>query len=162
MEHNVSTERPRGLEIQSMETQNQSLLSKWLFKLINEDELWQTIIRKKYLTNQTIGMVLRKPWNSHFWARLIMVKLSLLRFGSFHLNNGKHIGFWEDKWLGNHSFQQKYPSLYNIARRKSDTVETILSRTPLNVSFCRYITGNNLVLWNDLVLQVMDVHLNNK
>jgi hypothetical protein len=34
----------------AIEIQNQCLLSKWLFKLINEEGLWQTILRKKYLT----------------------------------------------------------------------------------------------------------------
>jgi hypothetical protein len=33
----------------------QVLLSKWLFKLMNEDGQWQQILRKKYLTNQTLG-----------------------------------------------------------------------------------------------------------
>jgi hypothetical protein len=32
-----------------------------LFKLINEEGLWQTILRNKYLTTQTIGKVQRKP-----------------------------------------------------------------------------------------------------
>jgi hypothetical protein len=56
-----------GLGIQNLEIQNQCLLSKWLFKLINEDGLWQTIIPNKYLAGQTIGRVDRKPEDSHFW-----------------------------------------------------------------------------------------------
>jgi hypothetical protein len=38
--------------------------------------------------------------------------------------------------------QQQYPSSYNIATRKSDTVETVLSRTLLNVSFRRYLRAH--------------------
>jgi hypothetical protein len=63
-----------GLGIQNLEMQNQCLLSKWLFKLINEEGLWQTILRYKYLTSQTIGKVQRKPRDSHFWARLMKAK----------------------------------------------------------------------------------------
>jgi hypothetical protein len=33
-----------GLGIQSLEIQNECLLSKWLFKLINEEGLWQAIL----------------------------------------------------------------------------------------------------------------------
>jgi hypothetical protein len=33
-----------GLGIQNLEIQNHHLLSKWLFKLINEEGLWQTIL----------------------------------------------------------------------------------------------------------------------
>jgi hypothetical protein len=49
-----------GLGIQSLEIQNECLLSKWLFKLINEEGLWQTILQNKYLSNQTIGKVDKK------------------------------------------------------------------------------------------------------
>jgi hypothetical protein len=135
-----------GLEIQNLEIQNQCLLSKWLFKLINEDGMWQTILRNKYLTNQTIGKVDRKFGDSHFWAGPMKAKEIVLRHGSFHLNNGKQIGFWEDRWLGNQSFQHQYPSLYTLVRRKSATVESVLSMVPLNVSFRRFLNHNNRVL----------------
>jgi hypothetical protein len=86
-----------GLGIQNLEIQNQCLLSKWLFKLINEDGLWQTIICNKYLVGQTIGRVDRKPGDSHFWSSLMKAKEAFLMHGSFNLNNGKQIQFWEDK-----------------------------------------------------------------
>jgi hypothetical protein len=35
-----------GLSVKNIEVQNKGLLSKWLFKLINEDGLWQQILRK--------------------------------------------------------------------------------------------------------------------
>jgi hypothetical protein len=38
-----------GLGIQNLELQNSCLLSKWLFKLINEEGLWQTILQKNIL-----------------------------------------------------------------------------------------------------------------
>jgi hypothetical protein len=82
------------------------------------------------------------------------------RFGSFHLNNGEQIRIWKDKWLVNYSFQQQYSFLYNIVRKKSDRVAQVLSTIPLNIAFRRFLTGNNLVLWNGLVLRVMNVQLN--
>jgi hypothetical protein len=81
-------------------------------------------------------------------------KPDLLRYGSFQIKNGRRIHFWEDKWLGNYSFKQQYPTLYNISRRKSDTVAQVLSATPLNISFRRYLAGNNMVLRNNLVTRV--------
>jgi hypothetical protein len=89
-------------------------------------------------------------------------KDNFLMHGSFRLNNGKQIRFWEDKWLGNYSFKHQYPSLYNIVRRKSDTVQSVLSTVPPNVSFRRFLTGNNLILWNNLVRRIMYVHLNDQ
>jgi hypothetical protein len=103
-----------GLGVQNIELQNQCLLSKWLFKLLNKDGLWQTILRKKYLANQTLGKAQKRPGVSHFWASLMDAKQSFLRYGSFQLNNGKQIRFWEDKWLGNSTFKHQFLSLYNM------------------------------------------------
>jgi hypothetical protein len=140
-----------GLCIQNLEIQNKCLLSKWLFKLINEDGLWQTILRNKYLMTQTIGKVEARQGDSHFWAGLMKAREDFLIHGSFRLNNGKQIRFWEDKWLGYYSFQHQYPSLYNIVRRRSVAVESVLTIVPLNISFRRFLLPNNLWMWNDLV-----------
>jgi hypothetical protein len=87
-------------------------------------------------------------------------KETFLRYGPFHLNNGKQIRFWEDKWLGNYLFKDQYPSLYNIARRKSVIVESVLSTVSLNISFRRFLNQNNIILWNDLVRRVLHIRLN--
>jgi hypothetical protein len=89
----------------------------------------------------------------------MIAKPDFLWYGSFHIRNERQIHFWEDKWLGNYSFQQLYPTVYNIARRRSDTVAHVLSAIPLNVSFWRYLAGNNLVLWNNLVTRIALVQL---
>jgi hypothetical protein len=36
-----------GLGITNLDVQNRCLLSKWLYKLINEDGVWQELLRKK-------------------------------------------------------------------------------------------------------------------
>ena len=38
-----------GLGIKNLDIQNRCLLSKWLFKLINEEGIWQSLLRNKYL-----------------------------------------------------------------------------------------------------------------
>ena len=51
--------RPRdqgGLGILDLEVQNKSLLSKWLFKLINEDGIWQQILKRKHLGSKRLHM----------------------------------------------------------------------------------------------------------
>ena len=37
-----------GLGITNLEVHNVCLLSKWLFKLMNEEGIWQTLLRRKY------------------------------------------------------------------------------------------------------------------
>jgi hypothetical protein len=93
-----------------------------LFKLINEEGLWQEIIRKKYICNKFIGQVRRKPGDSHFWTGLMKVRDMFLERGVFSVNNGRDIRFWEDRWLGNFTLQQRFPSLYNLVHRKNDIV----------------------------------------
>jgi len=53
-----------GLGIKNLDIQNRCLLSKWLFKLINEEGIWQSLLRKKYLKNETIAQVQKKPGDS--------------------------------------------------------------------------------------------------
>jgi len=76
----------------------------------------------------------KKLGDSHFWAGLMKVKDTFLNHGSFHLNDGNQIRFWEDKWIGNHTLREQYPDLYNIVRKKHATVASVFSRVPLNVS----------------------------
>jgi hypothetical protein len=57
-----------GLGIKSLEIQNKCLLSKWLFKLINEEGIWQNILRRKYLSNKTIAQV-KKGRVTHIFGR---------------------------------------------------------------------------------------------
>jgi hypothetical protein len=54
----------------------------------------------------------------------------------------------------------KYPSLYQIVRKKQVSVASVLHSIPLNISFRRALTGERLELWKELVRQVCDVSLN--
>jgi hypothetical protein len=54
----------------------------------------------------------------------------------------------------------KYPSLYNIARRKNVTVAHVLSIVSLSISFRRTMVGENRVKWLKLVGILLEVQLN--
>jgi hypothetical protein len=82
-----------GLGIQNIDVQNRCLLSKWLFRLINEEGIWQNLLKKKYLCSQTITHVQKKLGDSQFWSSLMKVKESFLSLGHFKLNNGLNIRF---------------------------------------------------------------------
>jgi len=47
--------------------------------------------------------------------------------------------------------------LYNLARRKGDSVAKVLSTTLLNISFRRALVGERLSKWLDLVALVVPV-----
>jgi hypothetical protein len=44
-----------GVGIMNIAVQNECLLSKWLYKLINEEGLWQDLLRNKYMQHKSIG-----------------------------------------------------------------------------------------------------------
>lgn len=76
---------------------------------------------------------------------LMKIKERFVILGSLHMNDGNQIRFWEDKWLGDTTFKEQYPSLYNIVRRKNTSAAMVMNSVPLNVSFHRALVGNNLV-----------------
>jgi hypothetical protein len=63
-----------GLGIEVLELKNKCLLSKWLFKILTEEGMWQQLITNKYIKNQTLAQVETKPSDSPFWKGLMHVK----------------------------------------------------------------------------------------
>jgi hypothetical protein len=88
------------------------------------------------------------------------VKEHFLNLGHFQLNNSGNIHFWEDRWLGNFTLSQQYPSLYAITHQRNVSVTSVFSTIPLNIAFQRGLVGNNLALWLRLVARVAHVRLN--
>jgi hypothetical protein len=87
------------------------------------------------------------------------VKKLLLERGRFKVKNGTQTRFWEDLWIGQETLMKRFPSLYNLVRKKNATMAQVLSTTPLNVSFRRALVGDNWVKWLQLVGSIIDVQL---
>jgi hypothetical protein len=107
-----------GLGVLNLEVHNKCLLSKWLFKLINGDEVWQQILRNKYLRDKTLTQVQYMPGDYQFWAGLMKVKGEFLSLGKFDLGDGSQMRFWEDSWITSRPLKSIFPALYNIVRKK--------------------------------------------
>jgi hypothetical protein len=148
-----------GLGIQNLDIQNKCLLSKWLFKLLNEDGIWQELLRNKYIKNKTLGSCVKKPTDSHFWKSLMNIRDSFMELGSFKLKDGSQTRFWYDTWLGDKPLKDKFPSLFNIVRSKQDSVAQVLRSVPFNISFRRNLVGPNLRAWHRIVTSVQDINL---
>jgi hypothetical protein len=86
-----------GLSILNLEVQNLCLLAKWLFKLLNEEGLWQdAFLRRKYMRNKNLSQTVKNASNSYFWMGLLEVKDLFLEKEIFKVNNGNQTRFWED------------------------------------------------------------------
>ena len=88
-----------GLGVSNLAIKNTSLLSKWLFKLLNEDGMWQQLLKNKYLGENSLSQVSRRQGDSQFWSGLMNIKDQLLRGGHFKVGNGQATRFWKDKWV---------------------------------------------------------------
>jgi hypothetical protein len=82
-----------GLGIQDLEVKNRALLGKWLFKLLTEDGIRQTLLRRKYVGSNALFQVFWKAGDSHFWADIMARKKFFFPYGSFNIRNGSRITF---------------------------------------------------------------------
>jgi hypothetical protein len=88
--------RPRdqgGLGTEVLELKNKCLLDKWLFKLMNEQGVWQELMQNKYLHSKTSSQVTAKPTDSPFWKGLMKVKKEFFARGNFKVRNGENTRF---------------------------------------------------------------------
>ena len=106
---------------------------------------------------KTVYIVL---WPMYFSWKLIRSKDTFLNMGSWIVNSGEQTRFWEDKWLGNLAFKDKYPSLYAIVRRKGSSIASVMRSVPRNVSFRRALVGQNLIFWYELCASIVHIQLN--
>jgi hypothetical protein len=76
------------------------------------------------------------------------------------VNNGEQTRFWEDKWLGNLAFKDKFLYLYSMVRRKSSFIANVMGSVSLNVYFRRALVGPNLIYWHEMCASTVHIPLN--
>jgi hypothetical protein len=72
-----------GMGITNLHIKNICLLSKWLYRLLNEEGVWQQLLKNKYFCMKSLTQTQGRPGDSHFWARLMKVKDDFLKWGHF-------------------------------------------------------------------------------
>jgi hypothetical protein len=87
------------------------------------------------------------------------VEDTFMSFGSFKVKDGSQTRFWMDTWLGSQHLKDKFRVLFNIVRRKQDSIAKVLASVPLNISFRRNLAGRNLRGWHRIVASLQDVNL---
>jgi hypothetical protein len=74
--------------VEVLEIKNRCLLSKWLFKVLTEQEgVWLELIENKYLHSKSLSQVSVKPNDSPFWKGLMKVKEEFFERGKFKIGN---------------------------------------------------------------------------
>jgi hypothetical protein len=95
-----------SLGIQDLEVKTRALLGKCLFKLLTENEIWQTLLKGKYIGSNALSRVYWKPENYHFWTSIVAMKQVFFPYGSLCFRDGSEIRLWEDKWLGHANLRE--------------------------------------------------------
>ncbi|WMV56044.1 hypothetical protein MTR67_049429 [Solanum verrucosum] len=121
-----------GLGIKNLRVQNKSLLSKWLWRFVVEDQaLWRIAILNKYgqTEDSTYGVTV---WRSirNLWDSLkenLVVKVG----------EGNKIFFWKDKWIGQECLNSVFPDLFSFCTNPEAKIAEIWSPQGWNLTFRR-------------------------
>ena len=81
-----------GLGVLDLNIMNICLLCKWIWKIENEEGLWQQLIRSKYLHTYSLAHVKLKLSHSHFWSGLLKVRDLFSAFVEKSLVMGRELG----------------------------------------------------------------------
>jgi hypothetical protein len=126
-----------GLGVRDLRVVNISLLTKWRWRLLdNNPSLWKNIIRSKY-GEEVIGTVVWgdgcRPWFSSLWWKdlcSIGFNLNTNWFAQGvikNVGNGVNTRFWLDTWIGDLALKERYPRLFSISTQKQASVAEIWS-----------------------------------
>ena len=129
----LASHRDGGLNIGSLRGKNLALLGKWWWRFKKEGgSLWVRIIKSIYGSSGGIGNI--RGLGGGFggggvWCNIIKIGEEMGGLGidfstSFvgMVGNGRDIGFWVDKWVGDTRLCDRFPRLYHLDSRKEDRV----------------------------------------
>jgi hypothetical protein len=114
-----------GLGIKNLRRMNVSLLCKWWRSLENENDLWQEIVKLKYLKGTPICLVQNKMSDSPVWSDLLKIRPIYLRGREYRLNNVKVISFWRETWLEDNPICSDYPILFDLCNDQNVAVSDV-------------------------------------
>jgi hypothetical protein len=111
-----------GLGVKNLELFNLSLLSKWKWRLLADEEAsWMELLRYRYgsLPSLLLGGVHgNNRYQESTWWKDILATGRDLADDWFRANvgcnvgDGRKIGFWTFKWYGNQPFKHLFPNLF--------------------------------------------------
>src|SRR3954470_11824764 len=129
---------------------NIALLSKWWWKMYNEEGIWQTLLYKKYVKSTGLSAVKHRQGDSHFWQGLLKIKNTFLNCCSFQVKGGRDVIFWEDSWIDKEPLKHLFPRLYSICFDINMSVRQVFDKGLENIKFRRTLWGESLDLWNHI------------
>lgn len=90
----------------------------WLWQLENGEGIWQTLLKRKYLSHQTLSQATKKNGDSQFWSGLMEVNHIFQSCCDKIVGNGANTRLWEDCWMNISSLAMQFPKLYNLTSQR--------------------------------------------
>jgi len=155
------SKRKGGLGIKNLRKMNVSLLSKWWWKLENENGFWQEIVRYKYLRNNSIHDVCHKLNDSQMWYDLLIIKSIYLQGRNVSIKNGESVRFWWDNWLYDLPLKEVAPVLFELSENKGVYVSQVKNGEVV-MQFRRWLYGDLALCWERIWSDVKNFSLSNE
>ena len=114
-----------GLGVKDILKFNRALLGKWRWRVLSQDRgLWWRVLNDKYGGVDVLGSERSFLKGSNWWVDIGRVASGEGEGRWFEVGIGKKIGsgcsvsFWEDKWVGEVTFKEKFQRLYEMSNQK--------------------------------------------
>ena len=97
---------------------NISLVSKWWWKLENEQGIWQDRAHANYIKDLCIGQIKHRHDDSPIWTDLLKIRHIYMNLKKFQVYNGKG-PIWLDAWQGKVPLRHQHPVLFELCNEKN-------------------------------------------
>ncbi|MCI16424.1 ribonuclease H protein, partial [Trifolium medium] len=121
-----------GLGVRDLKWFNMSLLAKWRWRLLGEDDLlWKKVLDARYGDVARPILTIGRGNNfSLWWKDLVGLGVERGLVGDWthdvfikKLGNGGSTRFWLDHWIGVAPLKEVFPRLYNISLQMDFTIQ---------------------------------------
>ena len=117
-----------GLDIGNLEKRNKAFLMKWLWRFPREGHsLWYKVIRSTFGIHPNLWdskVVVRGTFRSP-WKAISSLYGEFLQSVCFKIGKGDKVRFWEDRWAGEQTLKERFPSLFRISTLSSRPISEL-------------------------------------
>ncbi|GJV29188.1 hypothetical protein Tco_1385636 [Tanacetum coccineum] len=136
-----------GLKIGSLKVFNQTMLSKWWWRFLNEDNaFWRKIIISIHGDQGGLSTGSFSPYKMGPWYQIVKLKDDILSYGitlpslfKRKIGNGLPTKFWLDSWIGGPPVCNSFLRLFRLERNTNfhvyDRVPQRATNRPLSTAF---------------------------
>ncbi|KAH7860326.1 hypothetical protein Vadar_012160 [Vaccinium darrowii] len=108
-----------GLGLKKAKNQNLALLTKIGWKLCNDDDsLWASTLRDKYLKHHSIQSWPSNRAASHTWRSVLHTRDTLKKGIKWSIGDGESVDLWNDWWCGCDTLAERHPGIHTHGKTK--------------------------------------------